>query len=105
MGRIPDPRIRHVLREIPVGAAVLDVGCVEHDADSAQLSDWLHRFLYRKVGSVLGIDIDETQVRRLQEQGWNVVAGNVETVDLKRRFDVVVAREVVEHLSNPGLFL
>jgi len=65
MGRIPDPRIRHVLREIPAGAAVLDVGCVEHDADSAQLSGWLHRFPYRKAGSVLGIDIEETQVRRL----------------------------------------
>jgi len=38
---------------------------VEHDADSAQLSGWLHRFPYRKAGSVLGIDIEETQVRRL----------------------------------------
>ncbi len=34
-----------------------------------------------------------------------VVRANMETVDLGRSFDVVVAGDVIEHVSNQGLFL
>ena len=37
--------------------------------------------------------------------GYNVVHGNVETMNLGRCFDVIVASDLIEHLANPGMFL
>lgn len=34
-----------------------------------------------------------------------MIQGNAESLDLQRTFDVVVAGNIIEHLSNPGLFL
>lgn len=53
----------------------------------------------------MGLDIEEAEMATLQEAGLEVYIGNAEEFDLDRSFDVIVAGELIEHLSNPGQFL
>ena len=54
---------------------------------------------------VVGVELDRKVAERHVARGYTVVAGNAETMDLGRYFDVVWAGEVIEHLSNAGAFL
>lgn len=58
---------------------------------------------------VVGVDINENEVLKLKKLGYNVVYADVQDPNLskllKEKFDVIVASEIIEHLSNPGLFL
>lgn len=98
-------RVEALLDAIPPDSKILDIGCVQHEAEKAENDDWVHGQLYDISDDVLGLDYREEEVRRLEERGYNVVHGDAEALDLGQRFDVVVAGELIEHLSNIGLFL
>lgn len=84
---------------------VLDIGCVEHTANAKDINPfWVHNFLNDNC-NVLGLDILEDDVCKLNNKGYNMIIGNAETFELNKKFDVVFAGELIEHLSNPGLFL
>lgn len=84
---------------------VLDVGCIEHSKDAIIKNPfWIHRFLNDN-SNVLGIDILKEDVKDLCKEGYNMKVANAETFKLNRKFDVIFAGELIEHLSNPGLFL
>ena len=53
----------------------------------------------------LGVDIDPEGAAVLNKQGYHVIVADVETMDLGKQFDTIVAGEIIEHLENPGLFL
>lgn len=86
------------------GKSVLDLGCVDHDLKQLQ-GTWLHRELVTHAKDVLGVDYLPEAVQGLKNLGFNVTCQNVEKLNLERTFDVIVAGEIIEHLSNPGLFL
>ena len=94
-----------ILKDLIPKKDVLDLGCVDHEAKQEEGKDWLHRKIRERAASILGVDYALEEVRRLKQKGYNVVQGNVETLDLAKQFDVVVAGNIIEHLSNPGLFL
>lgn len=83
---------------------VLDVGCYG-DRTSYGHPLWLHGRISEVASEVVGIDINETGVRELQKDGYNVRHENAEDFDLKGTFDTVIAAEVIEHLTNPSGFL
>jgi 2-polyprenyl-3-methyl-5-hydroxy-6-metoxy-1,4-benzoquinol methylase len=83
---------------------VLDIGCVNHDSKLKDDPLWVHGFLKRH-SNVLGVDILQEEVEKLKKDGYNVICGDAETMDLGKRYDVIVAGELIEHLSNQGLFL
>lgn len=84
---------------------VLDLGCVDHEAKQEEGKDWLHRKIRSHSKTTLGVDYQAQEVERLRSKGYDVVQGNVETLELGRKFDVVLAGNIIEHLSNPGQFL
>ena len=88
---------------------VLDLGVVDarralapRAEQLADCSSLLHDRIRKINPNVLGVDIDPEGVEILRKRGYNVVAADVETMDLGRQFDVVVAGEIIEHLPNPG---
>lgn len=87
------------------GKEVLDVGCVDHDLGTSLRPDWLHAQLCRVARRVVGLDVLAEEVRELGLRGFRVVQGNAETFSLGERFDVIVAGELLEHVSNVGAFL
>lgn len=103
-------RISKVVARVPPSATVLDIGCVRHDLDSQEWrepppGEFLHADLRRRADTVVGLDLVESEVKRMQEAGYDVAVGDAESFELGRRFDVIVAGELIEHLSNPGRFL
>lgn len=96
-----------VMEPYVTGKDVLDIGCVDARPQGQKhyKSTGLHLFLREKAASVTGTDIDESGVEQMQNDGLNVVQGNAETMDLGKKFDCIIAGEIIEHLSNAGLFL
>lgn len=84
---------------------VLDLGCVDHDLINRNRSLWLHDVIRSNARACVGVDYDAQAVKLLQEQGYHVVLGNAESLNLSQTFDVVVAGELIEHLPNPGQLL
>ncbi|MFX0132125.1 MAG: class I SAM-dependent methyltransferase [Candidatus Hodarchaeota archaeon] len=101
---IPE-RIKMILQFIKESDKVLDVGCVHHTEESLTSEVWLHKFVKMKAASVIGIDILEDKIKILKKLGYDVMVANAETMNIGKKFNVIVAGEIIEHLSNPGKFL
>lgn len=87
---------------------VLDVGCAELVAttnDDGKKERWLFERLNKIAKEVVGLDINKEGIQALQKLGYKVILGEAEKCNLRRTFDVILAGELIEHLSNPGLFL
>lgn len=100
-------RMRTILKRVHPDDKVLDVGCVRHNAERRQRGN-LHDELVQRADQVLGIDRVESEVQSMAKNGYDVVVGDaerLEELDEESTFDVVIAGELIEHLSNPGLFL
>jgi 2-polyprenyl-3-methyl-5-hydroxy-6-metoxy-1,4-benzoquinol methylase len=94
--------IQYFLSRFVQGKTVLDVGCVDHSASVERADHWLHKHLARSAGSILGLDILESDVDELRGRGYEMECGDAATVSLNRRFDVVVAGEIIEHVDDPA---
>jgi 2-polyprenyl-3-methyl-5-hydroxy-6-metoxy-1,4-benzoquinol methylase len=96
-------RINEIL-EMVRGPAVLDVGCAGHTPKPGS-PYWLHGRLREEFPSVVGIDFNSKNVQQLHNSGYeNIYVASAEDFDLNLKFDTIVAGELIEHLSNPGLF-
>ena len=97
-------RIKRILSWVR-GQRILDVGCTSHimDVDSP---DWLHGHLVSNFPDVHGIDVSDDKIDEMRKNGFeNVETASAETFSSPIKFDTIVAGELIEHLSNPGLFL
>lgn len=63
---------------------------------------WPHNALKKSANEVYGIDLefDETQFPTP-----HYIKASAEDFDFPKKFDVIFAGDLIEHLSNPGLFL
>jgi len=81
---------------------VLDVGCVGESCDDTLL----HAEIEKIASSVVGIDINTAGIQHLEKMGYNVLVADAESFDLGSvDFDVIVASNILDHLSNAGRFL
>jgi len=89
------------------GKEVLDIGCIDHSYKTALAlgNKWLHKRIKDVSTSLVGLDMLEEDARILNEKGYNIVIANAENFELDKKFDVVVAGDLIEHLSNIGNFL
>ena len=94
-----------VVREMARNKVVLDVGCIDHSLQNREQSVWLHGELCKVAKTVTGIDYEDQDVAQLRSEGYDVVCGDAENFDLGRKFDLIVAGELLEHLPNPSGFL
>ena len=99
-------RVSHIM-QLAANLDVLDVGCTGTKADGRipEVSSTLHHALKSVCKTLVGVDSDQEGVRLMTDEGFQVICDDITTMDLERTFDLVIAGEVVEHLSNPGLAL
>lgn len=86
---------------------VLDIGCVDHSFEnSIKLGEeWLHGLILKKAKDTLGVDILESAVEQFRKLNYNMICCDIMSLNLGRKFDVVVCGDIIEHLSNTGGFL
>lgn len=90
---------------------VLDIACVgdpKYAFDPACGKGlWIHGLIKEEARSLVGIDLDEKAIEELKRRGFEAYCANAEdpSLDLGRKFDVVHTGEIIEHLSNQGIFL
>jgi len=65
--------------------------------------NWVHNLILKKAEVVYGLDIDFDENKLLDSNLYK--KGNAENFDFNIKFDVIFAGDLIEHLSNPGLFL
>jgi SAM-dependent methyltransferase len=95
-------------RVLHLGAVGCTLGSTQAKVDAAASS--VHAFLTR-ISTCVGIDLDREAVAGLTEAGVfdNLIAADVQTLSRDQiplpTIDVIVAGDVIEHLSNPGAML
>ena len=92
------------------GKTVLDLGCVNPESIDVRSKKgvWLHERIREVAKHVIGIDIDGEGIERLREQGYEAYPGNIEHLEAVHDpgpVDLIVAGDIIEHLSNAGQFL
>lgn len=97
--------------ELCRGKKVLHLGCVGWtdlpSADKVRLADASFHQALSEVCDCTGVDSDRATVEELHKAGIfrNVVTGDAERLTGRAEYDVVVAGDIIEHLSNPGSML
>lgn len=87
------------------GKAVLDLGCVQHDREAYTRPYWIHRALCAKAASVTGLDCDGEGVEYLRAKGYDIHHGDAQGFALGRKFEMIFAGDLIEHLEDFGGFL
>jgi len=99
------------IKTICAGKKVLHLGCTNYPytQDSIDKEMLLHFELEKIASSLYGFDFDQAGIDVLAAAGGtDLFQADVEKlseVPLDETFDVIIAGEMIEHLSNPGLFL
>ncbi len=99
------------LKKVCEGKKVLHLGCTNWPYTEGALASnsLLHLTLGNVASELWGLDADRDGLAVLQEGGVrNILYADLEKLDeleLSEQFDVIIAGEMIEHLSNPGLFL
>ncbi len=98
------------IEEYVTGKVVLDLGSIEHDLyrENIERGKWLFDKIHRRAKKAIGIDILPEAIEELKEAGYDLRYGDVENIEqlkFEESFDLIIAGELIEHLSNPGLFL
>src|SRR5688572_23739558 len=117
--------MRHPMRYVQRDDAIIDMarsrkvlhlGCVGNtdpevsDSDRVRLAKKSLHWSLSQIATVVGVDHGEATVNQYRNLGifTNIVVGNVERLyelEINETFDVIVAGDVIEHISNPGLML
>ncbi len=96
------------------GRSVLHLGCVGFtDVAPHERAKFAKQSLHWRLtqtSETVGIDYSLAVIDEYRKLGvfTNIVPGDVERLDelpMTRTFDVVIAGDIIEHLSNPGLML
>lgn len=114
MTRLPLVDRVEYLRQACCGRRVLHLGCTNWPYTAQSLADGslLHLQLRAEAAELWGLDADQKGLDLLASQGFErLLRGDLEMLEKLEPpepaapFDVIVAGEIVEHLSNPGQFL
>ena len=111
--------MRYLEKEVAIlemarGLKVLHLGCVGFtdlaDDERVQLAQQTLHYSLTQSAEVVGVDFSAAVVREYERLGIfrNILVGNVEALgdlSLEQTFDLIIAGDIIEHVSNPGLML
>lgn len=66
---------------------------------------FLHEYITREAKETTGIEIDPKRAKVLQKMGYQISVADVCNFNLNKKFDVVVAGDLIEHLTNFNGFI
>ena len=99
------------IKEVCRGKKVLHLGCTNwpYTKEAIDNEMLLHFELEKTAAALYGFDYDQAGLDMIEKAGaknlYRADLEKLEEVPLEETFDVIIAGEMIEHLSNPGLFL
>lgn len=99
------------IKKYCAGKKVLHLGCTDYPFTEQAIENkmLLHFELEKAAGELYGFDFDQQGIDILKKSGgtnlYRADLENLAEVPLNETFDVIIAGEMIEHLSNPALFL
>jgi hypothetical protein len=99
-----------LIKEMCRDRKVLHLGCTNwpYTQEALANNSLLHHELEPIAAELYGMDLDQTGLELIRKNGNDrLIQANLERLDdvnLDEKFDVIVGGEIIEHLSNPGLF-
>ncbi len=99
------------IKTVSTGKSVLHLGCTNwpYTLEAIDAGTLLHKDLAEVSNDLYGFDFDQEGIDVLKSKGFdNLFRADLEKlqeVGVDKRFDVIIAGEMIEHLNNPGLFL
>jgi SAM-dependent methyltransferase len=99
------------LKKLSAGKKILHLGCADYPFTEESIRNRTHLHLkLAGIGSELyGFDYDQAGIDVLRSHGFDKLyhadLERLEDVTLDEKFEIIIAGEIIEHLSNPGLFL
>lgn len=99
------------IKEMCAGKKVLHLGCTNSPFTEVSIKNkmLLHHDLKNVAEELYGFDYDAEGLEIFKREGEENIfwadLENLADVALDKTFDVIIAGEMIEHLSNPGLFL
>lgn len=92
-----------IQQHVKSGMSVLDVGFFGQgtDIDSPR---WVHNLIRAQGADVWGVDLEYAE-GRLPGPADHYQKASAESFSFDTSFDAIFAGDIIEHLSNPGLFL
>ena len=102
-----------LVAKLVAGKKVVHFGCVDHIPlieHRRKTGIWLHEILAKNCTDLVGVDINEQGIQYMKDAGFetynsNVVTENPPSEILSRKWDYIVAGEVLEHIDDPVMFL
>lgn len=87
------------------GKRILYIGGVDDDRGNLDKHDALYRAVRDRWGDAIAVYRSPRETARVEDLGLPAISADPETMELGRVFDLVLAADNLEHLSNGGLFL
>ena len=61
---------------------------------------FLHRFVAKYAREAVGLELDKKRAENLRKRGYKIVLADAQNFNLNRKFDVILAGDLIEHLTN-----
>ena len=90
-----------ILKQVKRSDIVLDVGFLGQGIQKGN-KDWPHALLKERAKEVYGVDLMLTEDYK---NNSHYSESGAENFSFPVKFDLIIAGDLIEHLSNPGLFL
>jgi len=87
------------------GKSVLDLGSVDHYEENHKSKYWLFKAIEENALDVQGLDYYDEGVQALRAAGYNIQHGDAQAFSVDRKFEVVTAGDLIEHLPNLDGFI
>lgn len=82
------------------------LGDIDNYIKYNKLSEWDFSRIKEIANSALGVDINKKGIKKVEKLGIKeVIFGDAEELTLDKKFDVIYAGDLIEHLNNIGKFL
>jgi len=92
-----------------LGCVGITEGSISEKIRAMEIGLVIHPHIKKRAKRLIGIDYDFKIVKHLQKLGFSeIIYGDVtklDQVELNDTFDVVIAGDLIEHLSSPGSML
>lgn len=90
------------IKEYCRGKTVLDLGAIGNNFEiHSERTPWLHLIIKNAAKELIGLDNDKEKIKKAEKiSGTQIIYGDVSNFDLGKKFDVILAGELIEHLEN-----